>query len=209
MRKQFFGLALVASGMFAGVASAAPITIGNYSFESSLDYGTVNGVGNFTTDGSYDIFAFGAPFATQGSSAAYTNAAETSLYQRLGAIQEGTYTFTADFGSRAGGSPTAYLVAYGFDGGYYNVGPGGSAAAVTATPLDGTVLKDQTFSFAIAAGDANIGRTLHIQFVGGGQQSTFDNVRGDFVAAAAVPEPASLAVLGLGGMAALRRRRTA
>lgn len=206
--KQILSVAVLLGGV-ASVASAAPVAISNFSFEAPLDNGTsptsVNGVGNWTSSGGgQDIFAYGPPYATNGTTVAYSNGPESALYQRVGSIQAGTYTFKVDIGSAAN-PQTTFFEAYAQSASNSFA----QLATVNTTPAVGTVAVDTTISFLVPLGSSFIGQTLQLQFVNTGVQSTYDNVRGDFVAAAAVPEPAAIGVLALGGLAALRRRRTA
>jgi hypothetical protein len=184
----------------ASVASAATIDIGNSSFEEAIQVNG-SGVGNFTSNGSWGTHPFGSPYATQGTTrAAYTNASGTAMLQQIGTVQAGTYRFLADIGSSGSTPTTTYMDVYAF------TGPNAYTPLEThggVTPPAGQVVTDD-YSFTVPVDSTLIGQTLVLQFVGGGLQSTVDSVRGDFVA---VPEPTSLALLGLGGLAALRRRR--
>jgi hypothetical protein len=74
----------------------------------------------------------------------------------------------------------------------------------TQQPADGQFLLS-TVQYFVAAGDAVTGSALEIRFKSLGWQTVFDDVRLD--ATETVPEPALLALFGLGGAAAARRQR--
>ena len=71
-------------------------------------------------------------------------------------------------------------------------------------PTDGQFLLS-TVQYFVAAGDTVAGSALEIRFRSFGYQTVFDDVKLD--ATQRVPEPALLALLGLGGAAAVRRKR--
>ncbi|QQE13217.1 PEP-CTERM sorting domain-containing protein [Planctomycetota bacterium] len=64
------------------------------------------------------------------------------------------------------------------------------------------VVQDFTKSVTVAPGATSLKLTLTAKLNGGEEAYAFDNIR-----VAAIPEPASLALLGLGGLAMLRRRK--
>lgn len=68
----------------------------------------------------------------------------------------------------------------------------------------------QTFNFMATAGnDTTRGVTLQIAAITGGAPNSFSSVQIDNLSVEVVPEPGSLALLGIGGLAMLRRRRHA
>ena len=71
-------------------------------------------------------------------------------------------------------------------------------------PGDGQFLMS-TVQYFVASGDAVAGSALEIRFRSLGFQTVFDDVRLD--ATERIPEPALLALLGIGGVAVARRRR--
>ncbi|MDG1357598.1 MAG: PEP-CTERM sorting domain-containing protein, partial [Akkermansiaceae bacterium] len=109
------------------------------------------------------------------------------------------YTMTVAIGDHdAGGRP-------GFSGYDIRLLAGGSTVASissTTTPGDGT-FTDVSFSYTAQAGDSGL-LGIELQEINGGSGKAvdFDNVRLSFV-----PEPSSTALLGLGGLAFIFRRK--
>lgn len=67
---------------------------------------------------------------------------------------------------------------------------------------DGTIWQLATATYTILDGDPLIGGTLGVRLSSGGVQQLYDSVSLTYI-----PEPTSLALLGLAGLAMLRRRR--
>jgi hypothetical protein len=114
----------------------------------------------------------------------------------IGNLQEGTYTLTFNASSRVG---SANYIG--------NLMAGGTVIGSTAT----TVVNNTDMSHfstplvvVVGAGHANLGQDIQIRFSATDIQPHFDNVNLDFVA---VPEPSTTALLGLGGLALILRRR--
>ncbi len=76
----------------------------------------------------------------------------------------------------------------------------GSDIATLVPPVGGHLTS--TISYTVLDGDAFIGQPLTIRLGGPGNQCNFDNVRVN-----GVPAPTTLALVGLGGLMATRRRR--
>ena len=159
------------------------------------------------------------------------NATE-DLYQEIGTYTPGAiYTVTVDLGERIDAQSWAGLTVQLLSGGTIDSADDASEAKTGADAFDGvaldaTVLDEFVFdNTALLAGQGVVvadaiatlnagtagttGDELWLRFVAGGvegattsNQSLIDNVR----IGEAIPEPTSLALLGLGGLGMLRRR---
>jgi hypothetical protein len=81
-------------------------------------------------------------------------------------------------------------------------------AVFNPNPVNGAAAddgwEDWSYTFVTGASPAGLGEALRVEIVGSGVQSTYDNIS---LTAVAVPEPSTTALLGLGGLALILRRR--
>lgn len=232
MKKQNQSIAFVAAlataiafAVIPAQSKAASVFVGNFSFED--DVAPVGGIITsppsswvpFNQTGGQDIgsqnatpgmFSVNNPLAApaEGNQFTYINMFDPNvtggLYQDVGALLPNTtYTLTVAIGSRADriNSPGIISLINGFDFTGTVLAQGGGL------PSFQNSWEDYTISFttgAIASDDLIV--CLSVLGNGGTIQADFDNVRLDAVA---VPEPSTVALGILGGIATLRvvRRR--
>ena len=214
-------MSLAASLALASSANAATmITVLNASFEDTdVADGTAGatpaswtgngaqGTQDFNTSGNTSNL----PLPTDGDQHAYTNGTNNGLgtlsqVTSHTIVAGETYTLTVDVGQvHAFSDGEARIWLFGSTGG---VGTNFAENAGIVANNQGLYLLDQTVSFTAGAGEA--GQSLGIAISGGTntdpgtRQVLFDNVRLEFDV---VPEPSSAALLGLGGLALIFRRR--
>ena len=197
----------VAFGL-AGSAWAAPIAITNANFDDQdladdTDAFTSNDLTGWTTVLAPNGFAYGAVDPGLGYKFDPTSG-DNFAYIVNGSFSQDLTGITAGVGE---------IIRFNFDAGINN-GTGnltinfaglGVQSIATSDPngLSGSELRNFTVDFvvtsAISSGDSN---TLVFGNTGAGSQVRIDTLSGEVV-----PEPTSLALLGLGGLLALRRRR--
>ena len=188
-------------------AGAAPVAIVNAGFETpslvdSQAIFTVAGWVNSGDSGTFDphaaALASGAP---EGENVAFASHGSPTISQILGATAQANtlYTLTMLVGHR--------LDTHSFGGYQSELWAGGTMLAQdnnSLSPPEGQFLLSM-IQYFVAAGDPVAGSALQIRFRSLGYQTVFDDVRLDAVER--VPEPALLALLGVGGVAVARRIR--
>jgi hypothetical protein len=210
-----FGIALVhfATAIIglalAGVVAAAPIFIGNFSFEDPAlaDGGFTHAVPvpGWVVVGSSGVFnptsAQLSQGPTNGVQVGYSNNTGVGLQQDLAAVVTANtvYTLMVDLQSRTDGlthqSTTLELRTVAND----------LLASATFGPIPGGANQLLTATFIATAANPNLGENLRINLIAGGTQSDWDNVRLD---STPVPEPGTLFLLGaaLAGLGVMRRK---
>lgn len=188
-------------------AGAAPVLIVNAGFETpeladsgaifSL-VGWVNSGDSGTFDPHAAAFATGAP---EGDNVAFASHGSPTISQVLSANAQANtlYTLSMLVGNRLDAP---------FGGYQAELWAGGTMLAQddnTLVPGDGQFLMS-TVQYFVAAGNAAVGSALEIRFRSLGWQTVFDDVHLDAIERQ-VPEPSLLALLGLGGAMAARRKR--
>jgi len=212
--------AIAGLALTAGSAHAATILNPSFEVDDVANGAFTNGLatgwdtaGNVT--GTQD-FNTESPTATNGEQHGVVSfqtfgGSDTSLSQLTPYIITAgeTYTLTVDVGQVSdftGSEATISLYGSTLGLGTALSNTNGTALQAGIGPGSGAYLVDQTITYtALASGDPFAGQQLGILFLNSaGTQTLFDNVRLDIVA---VPEPSSAALLGLGGLSLIFRRR--
>jgi len=166
--------------------------------------------GNVTQWGVWNIFPGYAYFSSEapdGTQILYSNSGTVAQQSSL-ALQEGIVKLSAMGGRRQdvfAGSFQMQLWA----GGSVSNGAVTGGFLLASADFDHTKLSPSTFAplhlnFAADSSNPYLGQLLSVRFVTLSGQMNVDNVRLEFEA---VPEPATMAAVGLGALAVLRRRR--
>jgi hypothetical protein len=189
----------------AGSAAwAAPITVGNPSFEDrtpALNDGDLTGAhAEPISVWTYSGAAWGAGLinpvpadlqATDGVHVLWSNGGSVSQTLADTALA-GIYTLTVNVSEISGFSPSGYDVEFLVDG---------SPVGIATLPgLSNSTWQQASVVATLTVAD--VGKSLGIRLASDDAQTRFDSVAVDYV-----PEPASLSCLTLGAVAMLRRRR--
>jgi len=189
--------ALAGLALTAASANAAVMSFGTMTTDGSASVGwTYDGGGSGAGDGNPTSPGWWVHFTTSGS---HTGTSDGDT------LAAGDYTigFTHAWTSPSDGSAENFNVeAFAWDGATET-----SLGAATVVAMDPTL---QTWTggshdFSVAAASPLIGQDLRLKFYTAKNVIYgFDNITGDFTA---VPEPTTTALLGLGGLALILRRR--
>lgn len=211
LRRTLFlsALTLLSSSVFA-------LTVVNPSFEAGTPGSGGNAEGTYTSgsftgwtadanSGFWQPVLGAATFSSlpDGVKAGYTgNGGAGSMYQDLADtfVESWTYTLSVYIGNRAG------LSAYGFNAlGEVSLQDSSgttlvSSGLISATPGTFSLV---TLSYTVQYGSLSAGQNIRVHFSSpAGSQASYDQV-----SVIASPEPATMAALGLGAVALLRRRK--
>ena len=206
----------IGAGLVLATSANAAISIVNPSFEDTVygDQGSGTGTAGWVngSGGTYNpqdaqfTGTTGAPGTIpgtgDGTQVAYMNGS-SPMYQSVGTIAAASvYELTVAIGQRletAWSNLTVELRATNQNGTVL-----ASDVFDAADAPDGT-FSDVSISFNSADFSGEVSNDLVITFRSVGVQALYDNVR---LTETLIPEPSSLALLGLGGLLVARRRRT-
>lgn len=187
-----------AMGCLAMSATTASAALTNLSFETALNSATD---WSQTSASSNTRGATGDLTPTDGTKMVWINGG-TTIYQDSGItiIEGNTYELTVDVGVTAPfNAHTGTFRLYGSTLGFGTALAGTEKSVLTTQSVWEL---NETTSFTATATEA--GQTLGIALTTTGTQTEWDNVR---LTITPVPEPSSAALLGLGGLALIMRRR--
>ena len=194
--KTTMSLAAAMGTLALASANAAVMSFGTMTTDGSGDTGwTYDGGGSGAVDGNPDhpgwwVSSFDGGFSHTGTSDGDTLAA-------------GDYTIGFTHAWTTGASAGNFSVEAFAWNGATETSLGAATAVTTASPVK--TWTAGSHSFSVAAASPIIGQNLRLKFYNTSDVFYgFDNVAGDFTA---VPEPTTTALLGLGGLALILRRR--
>ena len=203
MRRKVLFLVLVV-GLFAGAAWAVPITVENFSFElpgtdKQSNWENVPGWSSDTVAADSGVES-AWPGSTEGVWSGFLMGSDPSAYNLTNHIIAAGETFTLEVDARNNWSENTPALLQ-MDIYYDNAGSRVQAATKTVELTDTWT----GFSLEFAANDmpGSIGNKIGIELnnvTSGASWIGLDNVR--------IPEPATMALLALGGLALIRRKRS-
>jgi len=209
----FVALLVVVSGAWAGIV---PIT--NPSFESP-SCGTVGPATcaptGWTVSGAANAFLPGSgafQSIPDGLQVAYSNGGTLSQVLSTVIAANTTYTLSVWVSERVGDTFSPAIELLGGSNVLFTMStsnPGGALPTQSdggSTPYDWV---DWTMSYTSPASGAIIGQALGISLGAGAAQSDFDNVSLTSAPVSSVPEPAMFALVGVGLLGLVTRRRFA